>query len=257
MEARVLFKAGKNRDGYFSNEELLSQVDEAITIFESRTHGFYTGLFLFDNAPSHQRRPADGLSARKMTKNPNENWCPKQAGIRMRNGELPDGREQEMYFPADHPEMPGWFKGMEIILRERGLWRDRLKAQCEGFKCSAGSTTCCCRRILFCQPDFTNQKSALEELVTSRGHICDFYPKFHCELNFIEQYWGMAKSMYRVSPPTDKIEAMEKNVLACLDSISRVQINRYVMQMLLYKDEKFSNPRTVLPTGLQDSWMHT
>jgi hypothetical protein len=40
------------------------------------------------------------------------------------------------------------------------------------------------------QPDFVSQKSQLEEFVTSRGHICDFYPKYHCELNFIEQYWG-------------------------------------------------------------------
>ncbi|CAG8744627.1 13827_t:CDS:2 [Cetraspora pellucida] len=43
------------------------------------------------------------------------------------------------------------------------------------------------------QPDFTMQKSALEELIVERGHICIFYPKFYCELNFIEQYWGAAK----------------------------------------------------------------
>src|SRR5271155_3390864 len=39
-------------------------------------------------------------------------------------------------------------------------------------------TDCCCCRILFTQPDFVVQKSHLEELITSRGYICDFYPKY-------------------------------------------------------------------------------
>ena len=60
------------------------------------------------------------------------------------------------------------------------------------------ATSCCCRRILFTQPDFVNQKSELEEYIVLHGHICDFYPKFHCELNFIEQYWGAAKYRYHV-----------------------------------------------------------
>ncbi|KAI0279057.1 hypothetical protein BC826DRAFT_945842, partial [Russula brevipes] len=36
-EARILFKAGKNRDGYFTSEDLLKQVDRAIDIFEGLT----------------------------------------------------------------------------------------------------------------------------------------------------------------------------------------------------------------------------
>ena len=39
--------------------------------------------------------------------------------------------------------------------------------------------------ILFNQPDFVPQKSELQELIEKRGHLCDFYPKYHCELNFI------------------------------------------------------------------------
>ena len=52
-DARVVFKAGKNRDGYFDANDLLAQVDIAIDIFEERTCGFATALFLFDKAPSH------------------------------------------------------------------------------------------------------------------------------------------------------------------------------------------------------------
>ena len=58
---------------------------------------------------------------------------------------------------------------------------------------------CCCRRFLFNQPDFAAQKPAIIELVESHGHIAFFYPKFHCELNFIEQAWGAAKYRYRIS----------------------------------------------------------
>ncbi|KAJ6607530.1 hypothetical protein B0H10DRAFT_1817812 [Mycena sp. CBHHK59/15] len=72
---------------------------------------------------------------------------------------------------------------MQQILEERGLFHAGLLAQCSGFKCEADATSCCCRRILFNQPDIINQKSALQELVESRGHICDFYPKYHCELS--------------------------------------------------------------------------
>jgi hypothetical protein len=54
-EAQIVFKAGKNRDGYFSTEELLTQVDSAINIFEGLSKGNFKAFFLFDNAPSHQK----------------------------------------------------------------------------------------------------------------------------------------------------------------------------------------------------------
>ncbi|KIM88012.1 hypothetical protein PILCRDRAFT_62881 [Piloderma croceum F 1598] len=96
-----------------------------------------------------------------------------------------------------------------------------LRAQCDGFKCEAGQTGCCCRRVMFSQPDFVAQKSHLEEYVVilQKCHICDFYPKFHCELNFIEQYWGAVKLRYRSSPKMADMDAMECNVIACLDDV--------------------------------------
>jgi hypothetical protein len=67
-EARVIFKAGKNWDGYFGAQELLAQVDHAIDIFEGLSKGNFKAIFLFDNAPSHQKRALDAISARKMVK---------------------------------------------------------------------------------------------------------------------------------------------------------------------------------------------
>lgn len=146
----------------------------------------------------------------------------------MRDGKLLNGDTQSFYFPDDHPTMPSWFKGMEVIIRERGLWpaQGELHAQCPDFHCPPGRTDCCCRRLLFSQPDFVSQKSQLQELVESRGHLCDFYPKYHCELNFIEQYWGAAKLRFRVAGHAATIHEMEKIVIACLDDIPLLQIRR-------------------------------
>jgi hypothetical protein len=123
--------------------------------------------------------------------------------------------------------MSGWFKGMEVIIREWGLWPEGgLAAQCPEFHCPRGRTDCCCRRVLFSQPDFTAQKSQLQELIELRGHVCDFYPKYHCELNFIEQYWGAAKFRYRASPRPTTAAAMEELVKDSLDEVPLLQIRR-------------------------------
>jgi hypothetical protein len=52
-EARIIFKAEKNHHGYFGTEEILTQVDSAINIFEGLSKGNFRALFMFDNAPSH------------------------------------------------------------------------------------------------------------------------------------------------------------------------------------------------------------
>jgi hypothetical protein len=160
---------------------LLRQVEKSIDIFESKTNGFATGLFLFDNAPSHQHRAGDALSAHKMPKWPNDGWTHRKDGPHMHNRTFgSNNTSQEFYYPPDHPTMPGWFKGMETIIKKHNLWHsDGLNAQCDGFKCVPGRTDCCCRCLHFCQPDFMAQKSQLEEYITARGHICNFYPKFH------------------------------------------------------------------------------
>ena len=246
----MLFRPGKNREGWFTADHLLAQVDRTIDIFDRLTNGHAQGLFLFDNAPSHQKRADDALSARMMVKGasyfyffqlvtlipsgslaPNKGWTHNKCGVRMRDGTLPNGQPQPLYFPEDHDSMPGWFKGMEVIIRERRLWPEtgiKLPTQCPNFKCPPGRVDCCCRRILFLQPDFVGQKSQLEERIESRGHICDFYPKYHCELNFIEQYWGAAKARYRKSPRAKTAREMETTVKESLDSVPLSHIRRSV-----------------------------
>jgi hypothetical protein len=52
---------------------------------------------------------------------------------------------------------------------------------------------CCMYRVLSLQEDFATEKPMLQRYIESRGHVCMFLPKFHCELNPIEMLWGFAK----------------------------------------------------------------
>ena len=61
-EARVLFKAGKNRKGYFTSEDILKQTEKAINILEK----YYPDddhVLVYDNAMTHLKQPDGALSA--------------------------------------------------------------------------------------------------------------------------------------------------------------------------------------------------
>ena len=148
-------------------------------------------------------------------------------GPYMHDGRLPTGKPQSFYFPPEHPTMPCWFKGMEVIIHEHGLWPEGgLLAQCGNFRCPPRWADCCCRRLLFMQPDFLDQKPLLQEFIEHRHHLYDFYPKYHCKLNFIKQYWGAAKLRFQVAGRAATIEEMERKVIACLDDVPLLQIQR-------------------------------
>ena len=125
-----------------------------------------------------------------------------------------------------------------------------LPAQCSEFKCPPNRVDCCCRRVFFIQPDFVNQHSQLQELIERHGHLCDFYPKYHCELNFIEQYWGAAKAQYRVAPRAKNIQKMEDTVKECLDSVPLDQIRWSVLILLFLFTSHNSLPHLGLPIEL-------
>jgi hypothetical protein len=72
-------------------------------------------------------------------------------------------------------------------------------------KCDPEAIDCCATRILSLQPDFQEQKSLVQETIEAAGHLCIFLLKFHCELNFIEFFWGAVKRYLRECYDTGKI----------------------------------------------------
>ena len=77
-------------------------------------------------------------------------------------------------------------KGVKRVLEERGLSIPKMKIK-EA------------RKLLSEQEDFRSQKELLAETVSNAGYLIDFYPKFHCEFNYIEMFWGAAKAWCRAN----------------------------------------------------------
>lgn len=248
-EARILFKAGKGRDGYFTNTDIRKHAHSAMDILNKHCPA-ERHVFVFDNATTHLKRADDALSARKMSKKPTMPGKPffgvernklgangkpvyspdgsvAKEKVPMAGAVLADGTPQSLYFSPDHTQ-PGIFKGMQIILEERGFVNlAGVRSECKDFKCvNKKAERCCLRRMLFNQPDFPNVEPLLQTECRLRGYQVVFLPKFHPELNFIEQCWGYAKRRYRLNPPSSREADLEKNMVAALDSVPLITMHR-------------------------------
>lgn len=133
--ARVLWKAGKNRDEYQTADDIIAQATRAMDILE-KDYPDETHVFAYDNATIHTCRPVNALSARKMTLHPNTNFGGevKVNGkvvrkVKMRDTVFSDGTIQELYHPANHPTHPGWFKGLRKLIQERCERRQSPRSQ--------------------------------------------------------------------------------------------------------------------------------
>ena len=87
-----------------------------------------------------------------------------------------------------------------------------------------GTTGCCGRQVLSAT-GLPERKGQLQEEVEAANHLIIFYPKFHCELNFIERFWCAAK-WYARENCEYSLEGLGKVVPAALDSVSDLSINR-------------------------------
>lgn len=182
---------------------------------------------MVDNSQGHSAYAEDALLVTRMNVNP----AGKQALLR--DGWFIDAatgvrKAQPMVFPADHATNANQAKGIKTVLRERGLWVEGLRGKCQ--KCPYDTVACCGKRILELQPDFKAQKSLVQEVIEAAGHICIFLPKYHCELNFIEFFWGAVKKYLREHSDYT-FETLKTNMPVALSSVSVATIRRWEHRM--------------------------
>ena len=176
--ATEVITPGKNDDGWWLASHLIEQFkSKAIPMFEMM-HPNCVAFFLFDNSTSRGAFAEDALNANKMNLNPGGKQPSQRNGWFEHDGTR---HEQEMTFPLGHPNA-GVAKGVKQVLIERHLWVSGMKLPDA-------------RTALGNQPEFLEEKSILEDYVDEQGggHNVLFLPKFHCQLNFIEMYWGALK----------------------------------------------------------------
>ena len=197
MKARTTLEHQK--DGYFTNDQIVNQVDKAMGIFEAKYPGAQ-GLFLFDNAPSHRKFASDALNVKSMNVGPGG----KQAKLR---DTIWQGHPQCLTLPDGKP------KGMRLILEERGID-------------TTGWTAKEMQAELASHEDFANEKTVVEKVVEERGHICIFIPKFHCELNPIERVWCHAKKHVRANS-NGTVPRLRKLVPESLSTVDVTLIKKF------------------------------
>ena len=138
---------------------------------------------------------------------------------------------QSMVYPSNHPTNPNATKGIKAVLMERGILPNHLRGKCK--KCT--SDVCCGKRILELQPDFQEQKSLVQEVIETAGHLCILLPKFHCELNFIEFYWGAVKK-YLCDNCDYTFDTLKENMPKALKSVRLQTIRPWEHRMYRWMD---------------------
>ena len=74
------------------------------------------------------------------------------------------------------------------------------------------------------------QKSLVQETIEDAGHLCIFLPKFHCEPNFIEFFWGKAKK-YIWDNCDGTFKTLKKNLPLALQSVQLSTIHLWEHHM--------------------------
>ena len=173
----------------------LRQMERAIAIArEKYPRNTFNTVWFFDQSSGHCAYKEVSLNARRMNVNP--------GGAQPRMCDtIWDGQPQTMILPDGRP------KGMKLVLEERGIDTDRMRAADM-------------RLVLGNHEDFKFEKTALEYLLRDNDQRMLFIPKFHCELNPIERVWGETKHYTRAHCDYT-FAGLERTVVPGLQSVRK------------------------------------
>ncbi|KAJ7599763.1 hypothetical protein C8J56DRAFT_1072391 [Mycena floridula] len=229
-EASRTLEYGKNYEGYWDGDLFIKQLEQKIIPVFEKYHDpkEYQALTTVDNSQGHSAYSKDALLVTRM------NWRPAGKQAVMRDGWFMKDGVKVIHPMNDAGNVP---KGMQKVLEERGLLTPNLKFQCGSAltKCDADAVACCGRRIMELQPDFIQQRSLVQEVIEARGHLCIFLPKFHCELNFIEFFWGAVKKYLRKNCDYT-FPTLKANMPEALKSVELVTIRKWEFRMARWID---------------------
>ncbi|KAH9076682.1 hypothetical protein Ae201684P_010618 [Aphanomyces euteiches] len=187
----AILHVGKTHEGYWTSEHAIHQLKSKVLPAFTQLHPGKVAMFTFDQSTNHAAFAPDAWRASNM----NLHSGGKQ-GL-LRDGWLGNDRVvQNMVMSNGHA------KGLKAVLTERGIDCSRMLLQCKSsidIKSTKGVLKCCARHCMASHDDFRQQLSVLEETISQEGHICLFFPKYYCELNPIEPFWGAAKRLTRVN----------------------------------------------------------
>ena len=125
-------------------------------------------------------------------------------------------------------------KGLKMILEERGIATANMKKE----DMVTALNNC---------EDFKNQKRWIFEVSSKAGHLCDFFPKFHPEFNWIERFWGNCKAYARRKCDNTFI-SLVKTLPEALDSVGVSTMRKFARKAFRYIDAyRASNDNNVSP----------
>ncbi|KZV70014.1 hypothetical protein PENSPDRAFT_632253 [Peniophora sp. CONT] len=224
-KAHETLEYGKNHEGWWTGEHYIQQLNNKLFPVFRATYGpNAVAVILVDNSQGHCAYAEDALRVSRMNMRPGGKQACMRDGWYMRDGVKVSQRM--VFVDGEHPDhKAGVAKGMQRVLVERGLFRRGMLMQCkEG--CDDDATDCCATRTLSLQPDFKQQKSLVQETIEGAGHICIMLPKYHCEINFIEYFWGAVKRYLREHCDYT-FNTLRANLPTALQSVSKLLIRKW------------------------------
>lgn len=210
-QARAFLEYGENKEGYWTSERFLAQIEDSVKIAEvkyPREHG-YRLIWIFDHSSCHGAFSPDALNAYHMNAKPGGKQPCMRDTINPLNGQV-----QKMVFSIGIP------KGIVQVLKERGVSTKGMKLDDM-------------RKELASHTDFREEKTKIEHYLNGRGHACIMLPKFHCEFNPIERCWAQAKR-YSRAYCNYSIVGLRKVVPDALDSVTHENICNHFRKVRQY-----------------------